>query len=274
MLQSLTKKDAISGNPGSALSASPHLTSYFGGNYKKYEGRLGESSYIIKLSKPEYPELAPVEFVCNKIAYDCGLAVPTPFTLLDFGNGELAFVSRNFMEKRLSNATLNHLYHYLPAGETHYNVEEIGNAIFRETQSVQDVEMFFRMLLFDALVGNHDRHGRNLALIETSKGKRLAPIYDNPSYLGLESGALLKAHHAPYGKIWTRNSQKPSMADYVHELFRLDALHVTQAFFKATKLPKLLERISESPSVSPEMQAALRRLISERHKELEAYVGA
>lgn len=83
----------------STTQTNPHLTSYFGGNYRKYEGVLGDGKYILKLSKPDYPELAPVEYVCNKIAYHCGLVVPTPFTLVDMGKGELAFVSRNFMKK-------------------------------------------------------------------------------------------------------------------------------------------------------------------------------
>jgi serine/threonine protein kinase HipA of HipAB toxin-antitoxin module len=53
------------------------------------------------------------------------------------------------------------------------------------------------MCLFDALVGNHDRHGRNIALIETRKGHILSPFYDNPSYIGIEDHNLLLAEHNP-----------------------------------------------------------------------------
>lgn len=255
-----------------AFRSSPHLTSYFGGNYRKYEGTLGEAKYILKLSNVEYPELSPVEFVCNKIAHHCGLVVPTPFTLIDVGKGELAFVSRNFMDKYRHHATLNHIYHYLKPGSEHYNVEEISNAIYRETNLAADVEMFFRMLLFDALIGNHDRHGRNLAFIETSSGRRLTPIYDNPSSLGLESGNILKATFAPKGKIWTRDSHEPEMTEYLDELKRLDVIEIARSFYKALSLDRIQEYINESRSLSKNMKEALLKLILTRFGDLKSYV--
>lgn len=255
-----------------ALGSSPHLTSYFGGNYRKYEGALGEAKYILKLSNAEYPELSPVEFVCNKIAYHCGIVVPTPFTLIDVGKGELAFVSRNFMDKYRHHATLNHIYHYLKLGSEHYNVEEISNTIYRETNSAADVEMFFRMLLFDALIGNHDRHGRNLAFIETAGGRRLTPIYDNPSSLGLESGPILKATFAPKGKIWTRNSREPEMTEYLDEIGRLGVMETARSFYEALSLDKVQEYIGTSQSLSGEMRAALTKLTSARYGDLKSYV--
>lgn len=255
-----------------AFQSSPHLTSYFGGNYRKYEGTLGDAKYILKLSNAEYPELSPVEFVCNKIAHHCGIIVPTPFTLIDIGKGDLAFVSRNFMDKYRHHATLNHIYHYLKPGSEHYNVEEISNAIYRETNSAADVDMFFRMLLFDALIGNHDRHGRNLAVIETAGGKRLTPIYDNPSSLGLESGTILKATFAPKGKIWTPDSHEPEMTEYLDELKRLGVIDVAISFYSHLSLDKIQEYIEESQSLSAEMKGALKKLISARFGDLKSYV--
>lgn len=178
--QGLVRKSSTSDIGNENEDKSPYLTSYFGGNYRKYEGMLENSRYILKLSIKEYPELAPVEYVCNKIAYHCGLVVPVPFTLVDLGKNEFAFVSRNFMEQQLKHATLNHIYHYLKPGPENYNVEELSNVIYNQTKSVDDVEMFFKIILFDALIGNHDRHGRNIAIIETAAGKRLTPVYDNP----------------------------------------------------------------------------------------------
>ena len=255
-----------------AFRSSPHLTSYFGGNYRKYEGTLGDAKYILKLSNEEYPELSPVEFVCNKIAHHCGIVVPTPFTLIDVGEGELAFVSRNFMDKYRHHATLNHIYHYLKPGPENYSVEEISNAIYRETNSAADVDIFFRLLLFDALIGNHDRHGRNLAFIETSSGRRLTPIYDNPSSLGLESGNILKAAFAPKGKISTRDSREPEMTEYLDELKRLGVIDLARSFYKNLSLEKIREYVNESQSLSKEMRAALLKLISTRFGDLKSYV--
>lgn len=250
----------------------PHLTSYFAGNYKKYEGKLGESSYILKFSKPEYPELAPVEYVCNKLAYYCGIPTPKPFTLIAMADSELAFISRNFMHALKTHSTLVHIYRYLKEGSENYNVEIISNAIYHETKSSQDVEIFFKLLLFDALIGNHDRHGSNLAIIETAQEKRLAPIYDNPSYLGLESGGMLKAHFSPKGKIWTAGSKEPGMKEYLDELLRLDALEVAMDFFDALPIERLRLTINEAVCLSESMKNALLKLINERYSEFERYV--
>ncbi|GEM_PF-575269 len=251
----------------------PHLTSYFGGNYRKYEGTLGNAKYILKLSKPEYPELAPVEYVSNKIAYHCGLVIPTPFTLLDMGDGELAFVSRNFMDDLSSHATLNHIYHYTPLeNPLHYTVENMVKTIYRETKSSADTRMFVRALVFDALVGNHDRHGRNLALIVTSQSQRLSPIYDNPSYLGLESGAMLRGAFSPRGKIWTKASQEPEMTEYLEELERLSVLGIAKDLFQKISIVKIEAYINESISLSPEMKQAMKKLILNRYRDLEVYL--
>lgn len=256
------------------VSTNPHLTSYFGGNYRKYEGTLGDTKYILKLSKPEYPELAPVEYVCNKIAYHCGLTIPTPFTLIDYGKGELAFVSKNFMDKQSDHATMNHLYHYAPLqGPNSYTVEDIAKTIYRETNSPSDADMFFRMVLFDALIGNHDRHGRNMALIVTAKGKKLTPIYDNPSSLGLESGAILQATFSPRGKIWTKKSHEPEMNEYLEEMNRIDVINIARNFYNEISIDKIVEYIDESISLSLEMRGALKKLILKRYKDLEVHLA-
>lgn len=273
---SLIRKSSTSGiqDDNEDFRTSLHLTSYFGGNYRKYEGILGGAKYILKLSKPEYPELAPVEYLCNRIAYHCGLVIPTPFTLIDYGEGELAFVSRNFMDKRSGHATMNHLYHYNPLQDLNrYTVEDIAKTIYRETNSPADTDMFFRMLLFDALVGNHDRHGRNLALIITAKGKKLTPIYDNPSSLGLESGSMLRATFSPRGKIWTKGSCEPEMNEYLEEMDRIGVMNLAQNFYNEISIDKITGYIDESFYLSSEMRGAFKRLISKRYRDLEVYLG-
>lgn len=272
---SLIRKSSTSftGDTNKVDRTSPHLTSYFGGNYRKYEATLGNNKYILKLSNPEYPELAPVEYVCNKIAYHCGIIIPVPFTLIDIGKNELAFVSKNFMDNQTVHATLNHLYHYGKLkNEEHYTVEDIVRIIYQETGSVADTNMFCRMLIFDALIGNYDRHGRNLALITTAKGSRITPIYDNPSSLGLESGSMLKATFSPRGKIWTKTSREPEMTEYLEEMDRIGVIDLARQFYSEISIEKIVQYIDDSISLSSEMRGALKRLISKRHKDMEAYL--
>ncbi|MBU0506570.1 HipA domain-containing protein [bacterium] len=271
--QSLARKNFISDpNDHNLENNDPHLTSYFAGNYKKYEGKLGEHSYILKLSKEEYPELAPVEYICNKIGYYCQINIATPFTLIDLGNHELAFVTKNFMANTKSHASLNAIYHYLDAGPTNYNVENISAALFKETRSASDVIMFFKTLLFDALIGNHDRHGRNFSLIETQKQKRLSPIYDNPSYLGLEKGSALKANIVVHGKVWTKNSQEPDILAYAKEIKRLNAGHILKDFVSSMQFDKIAQLIQESHCLSNNMKQALYKMVIEQYEKLVNYV--
>ena len=75
--------------------------------------------------------------------------------------------------------------------------------------------------LFDALIGNNDRHGRNLAIVHTTKGTTLAPMYDNPSYFSVEKEFLLGTDLNPSGSVWTSTSKEPKLRDYLCEFERL-----------------------------------------------------
>lgn len=122
--------------------------------------------------------------------------------------------------------------------------------------------------MFDALIGNHDRHGRNLAFIRTAKETVLSPIYDNVSYLALEKGEMLKAHHNPTGRISTSHTYEPSMQDYVKELKKLGYEGNIKAFYKNTLLEKMIELIDRS-FCSELMKGAIKALIQKRFLELE-----
>ncbi len=128
-------------------------------------------------------------------------------------------VLRNFMQDYIG--TLHHIYKYIPAGEENYNCEEIINVILTQTGKLAEVVRFIRICLFDALIGNNDRHGRNLGIIETASGKKLAPMYDNPSCLGIEEDFFLMADINLSGSIWTKTSKQPKPVDYIDEFQRL-----------------------------------------------------
>ena len=266
--ESFVRKQAVSGDL-SPKEARPFLSSYFAGNYRKYEATLQGIKYILKFGAPESPELSPVEYVCNKIADALGLPVPTPFALILFKE-ELAFVTRNFMEAFPHPHNLIHIYHYLDPGEQNYSVEKLYRVIQNTTNNPKDAHTFMKMILYDALIGNHDRHGRNLAIVETARRKFLAPIYDNPSALGLESGAMLSADWNPLGKILTLQDAHPSMSAYLCELQRLGFGFMIDEFLVSLKHQNLDEMIETSPALSANMKHALKRLIQKRIKELKS----
>jgi hypothetical protein len=154
-------------------------SSFFHGKFRKYSASLGKHAFILKVQQLEYPELPAMEYLCNQIAESVGLELP-PFDFIDLMNGAPTFVVKNFMATGRAQS-LVHIYHFL-SSPADFNCETLYEIVASKTQRAIDAEKLIDITLFDALIGNHDRHGRNLGLIQSSGGYRLAPAYDNPSY--------------------------------------------------------------------------------------------
>jgi hypothetical protein len=265
--QDWQRKEAIS-KDAPHLPEKPYLSSFFAGNYRKYEASLLGTRYIFKLGNPDCPELAPVEYLCNVIGKRLGIPVPEPFALIQ-ENNELAFVTKNFTQDIHGHHNLVHLYHYLPEGEDHYNVKNILETIGQQTQNAKDIHIFLEVLIFDALVGNHDRHGRNLAFLETGNGKRLSPIYDNTSALGLETGKFLLADWNPRGKIAVAHTKEPTLKDYLREIRRLGYFDSLAQFIGDFPGEEISNLIREAAFLSNNMRTAFHDLFRKRAKEFE-----
>lgn len=238
-------------------------TSFFHGTFKKYSADLNGQSYILKMRQDEAPELPEVEYLCNRIGKLLGISV-AEFYYIDF-NGDRTFVTKNFI-KPGAPSDLQHIYHF--NSDNNHSCEKIIGIITEKTQRPHDVKMFIKTLLFDSLIGNHDRHGRNLAFVVTAKHTSLSPIYDNVSYLSLETGNMLKADFSPKGKINTSETFEPSMSDYVKELKKLGYVDDIQEFYKKIK-PSQLYQIIEESFCSTLMKEAIKSLIKKRVEELK-----
>ena len=225
---------------------------------------MGGASYILKVREPEAPELPDVEYLCNQIAETLGIPV-AKFYFIEF-SGERAFVTRNFVEKK-SNANLSHIYHY-QQDKLQRDCETLLNIIAEETKRFADIETFISVCLFDSLIGNHDRHGRNLGLLVMPKGTVLSPIYDNPSALGLENGEWLNADFSPKGRIPTKESHEPTSRDYVVEFQRLGYAEQVQAFVKGMNLARINMLVDRS-FCSDLMKTAVKKLIQKRAGEMQ-----
>lgn len=258
---SLARK-TVSKEPPNNENRTQDISSFFHGKFRKYSANLAGSSYIMKVREAEAPELPDVEYLSNQIAEFLEIPV-AKFYCIDF-LGQRTFVTKNFVEKK-TNANLVHLYHYQKK-KANRDCELLINIISEVTGRFIDVETFINVCLFDSLIGNHDRHGRNLGVLVTHKGTVLAPIYDNPSALGLESDALLKADFSPKGRIPTKDSTEPTTHDYVLEFRRLGYDEQVNAFSKRVNLVKINELI-ESSFCTVLMKKALIKLIHVRAKE-------
>lgn len=257
---SLTRRSVQSNQ---TAQTSPQNISFFHGKFKKYSAELDGHSYILKMREIDAPELPEVEYTCNQIAELFGIPVAAHF-LIDF-EGERVFVTRNFIKKSAL-SDLQHIYHFRP--DDQHTCEKLISVITEQAKRPYDVGVFVDTLLFDALIGNHDRHGRNLAFIVTSGKSSLSPIYDNVSYLGLEKGTMLNADFNPLGKIATISTAEPSMKDYVLELKRLGYEENVAAFWDKLKLNQI-ETIINNGLCSELMKKAICKLVRKRAKELE-----
>lgn len=218
----------------------------------------------MKVQQKEYPELPATEFLSNQIF--CSLNIPVPdHYLIKYPEDNLCFVTKNFMSD-LTSSTLDHIYHFVNDGKKH-DCESLIQIIGEKTQRKREQEQFVFLTLADSLIGNHDRHGRNLAFIRSAKGMYLSPFYDNPSALALEDPSFLAADLQPRGAIFTKDTDEPTMKNYVKEWKRLGYEHVVKRFAKNLRLSTIKDLIEKS-HLSEKRQQALWRLILKRSEEL------
>lgn len=260
---SLTQESTTSLDPVAKESIAN--TSFYHGKFKKYSAELGAESFILKMRTPkEAPELPEVEYLCNQIAATLGLPIPE-FFYIDFFS-ERVFVTKVFIKKNIGHTNLEHIYKFRP--DKDHNCESLIQVISETTKLPHDVDVFLNTLLFDALIGNHDRHGRNLAFIVTPSKTILSPIYDNVSYLSLVSGPILGADFNPTGRVATQQTAEPSMSHYVVELKRLGYQETIKSFYQKVKIPKIEMLIDQSFCTEP-LKQALKKLINKRYMELK-----
>lgn len=255
-----------SSTPTSNPEIKKQKNTFFHGIYLKYSARLGETEYILKVQEPRFPELPQVEYLCNQIAELLKIDVP-PYYLINF-NGRITFVTRNFMQDYTG--TLHHIYKFLPAGEENHSCEEIIKTILIQTERLADVAKFIEICLFDTLIGNNDRHGRNLGIIETASIKKLAPMYDNPSCLGIEDDFFLVSDINPSGSIWTKTSKEPKPIDYIKEFQRLGYETIVAQFCSkiVLQLPNIISTINNTELI-PGRKNALTKLLQKRKGDFE-----
>lgn len=242
-------------------------SSFFHGKFKKYTAILEDRTFILKMHQREAPEIPAVEYLCNQIG--AALHVPVaPYFIISLNNA-LVFVTENFTQHQITPVDLQHIYRFR-AGNQH-TCKDLIATIEKHTKRPEDVQDFIRTILFDALIGNHDRHGRNLGFLVSAAHTTLAPIYDNVSYLGLESGEMLKADFHPTGRISTTHTQAPSMQDYVKELLALGFKSEVTKFFTLLfekEGRQKIQTVIEKSFCSLLMKQAMKKLIDKRYQEL------
>jgi hypothetical protein len=243
--------------------------SFLQGRYRKYSATLEGRNYILKMHQPEYPELPAVEYACNRVARLLGLQI-SDHHFIFYKNKAPTFVTRNFMDS-FSPATLDHIYKFLEPTNG-FTCEVLCRIIQQQTGRLSEVHRFVELCLFDSIIGNNDRHGRNLGFVTRSAGIRiLSPFYDNPSYIGIADELLLDSDLQPRGTIYTNTSSEPLLRDYIIEFRRLHLESAVERFKQkvTARARSIIDDVRFSPSLSVRRRNALIKLIEKRLSELE-----
>lgn len=153
--------------------------------------------YIAKTAEKWYPHESVVEYMINRIGQDLGLCMNE--VRLCKINTQIRFLSKYFLTKNESlihgaeicgefledMALAQQIANEKITARALFTFEFIGQAIkaiFPEVYKKLILDLV-RMLTFDALVGNNDRHFYNWGIITTKKKSnqmpRFAPIYDS-----------------------------------------------------------------------------------------------
>ena len=237
-------------------------SSFFQGKFRKYSAELGDDTYILKVKEEDFPELPAVEYLSNQIAESLGLDIPQ-YHLIDF-HGTITFAVKSFIRPGKLE-TLHHIYHFL--NNAPFDCETILEILKDKTGRLCEMEKFVKLCLFDSLIGNHDRHGRNLGLIERAGKYRLSPFYDNPSYTGVEEKSFLTADLNPRGRIAVKATDEPLMNDYVNEFKRLGMENAVNEFRRLLNMKKL-DKLTGWEFLTRARAQALKNLMKKRFEQL------
>lgn len=147
------------------------------------------SNVLVKRPKPIYEGLALNELACMRIMAAAGLPAAQS-SVYDFGGGPV-FESHRYDRVETDDGSLVRLHQedlcqatgrrpaqkYQSRGGPPYG--EIAQVLRRHSADpLEDIATLARWAFLNILLGNNDGHAKNLSLLYTDRGIRLAPIYD------------------------------------------------------------------------------------------------
>jgi len=168
------------------------------------------STHIIKPEPERFPGLVANEAFCMNLARRVGLNVPETRTRT-IGGKPCIVVTRYDREAGPAGTVRVHQEDLCQAlgrpPERKYQQEGGPTvrecvALLREWSStpVLDILAFVDALIFNALIGNADAHGKNYAMIYASGRRRLAPLYDLVSTIAWPELSTRLAMNIGHGK--------------------------------------------------------------------------
>lgn len=187
----------------------------YGGTCRKAKPRTWPL-HIAKTAKKWYPTESIMEYALNQLGQCWGLRMAQ--SRLVWAGGQLRFLSRYFLRRKYSELVhgADILTNYFNDHTLVLEIEQHGwerelvtvqlfsealRAVFPEYHA-EILADFVRMLLFDALVGNYDRHFYNYGVVRDLTGRRkpcFSPVYDTARALfwNTPEARLVALHQKP-----------------------------------------------------------------------------
>jgi HipA-like C-terminal domain len=155
-------------------------------------------SYLFKVAHGWRAQQLWSEVIAYRIAQAVGLAVPPCFVAVDSRAGEVGALVEFFygypgeaaVPRFVHAADLLQRFRVGPRTDRPHFIR-LNLTLCRTLGLANAVEWWARVLSFDALIGNSDRHPENWGFLKRLRGERdalwsLAPVFDNGTSLGYE----------------------------------------------------------------------------------------
>lgn len=266
----------------------PSSGRFYGGSEKKLSILISGKPYMLKFQKR-------TEFGLryNHISEYIGSHV---FGLLDFTvqetylgtyNGEQVVACKDFIDENVQfvpfndvgESTLDH-----DKENYKYSYEDIMQMLYdnsKLTNVHETVEMFWKIYIIDALLGNFDRHGSNWGFLKKNNAYTLAPVFDNGSCLfpnQTDQEEMEKIIHSPEEtdkRIFTfptsqikLNNKKSSYYDVIHSLAFKECNSALIAVYEQMDMKKIGDLINNTPFISDTHKNFYLHMLTSRYEKI------
>lgn len=227
-------------------------------------------NFILK-PQGDYPELPQNEALTMRLARTVGIDVPVS-GLIPGKDGSLCYFVKRFdrhgANKKYDLEDFAQLS--LKTRESKYDssVEEVVKIIAQYTSfPIREYPKFFKLFLFNYLIGNEDMHLKNYSLITKKSVVELSPAYDL-----LNSTIALKNPQEETALPLKGKKSKLTKND-IFKYLAIEILNLNPSFIKMIKeefikTTKDWDAIIEDSFLSPEMKDKYKNLLNQRLKNL------